>query len=116
MALPYAERALEARPDNEEIRGMLGLIHLKTHNYEAAVRTLEPLWRTDVWMPAARYNLACAYARLGSNDAAIAVLGELLPREPGFVELAQRDGELAGLRKHPDYAARFAALTSAGKD
>lgn len=115
-ALPYAQRALEAQPENEEIRGMLGLVYLKTRSYEAAVRTLEPLLRADVWKPAARYNLACAYARLGSNDAAIAVLREVLLREPGFVEPAQRDGELAALRNHPDYAARFAALVDATKN
>jgi tetratricopeptide (TPR) repeat protein len=102
--LPCAERALEGFPKDNRIRGMLGLAYLKTHSYEAAVRTLEPLVRADTWMPAARYNLACAYARLGSNAAAFAVLRELLSREPRFIELAKRDRELAGLRGDPQFA------------
>ena len=103
-ALPCAERALEGYPNDKEVRGLLGLTYLKTRRYEAAVQTLQPLMRADVWMPAARYNLACAYARLGSNDAAIAMLRELVQREPRFVELARRDTELAGLRDDPRFA------------
>ena len=67
-ALPYAERALEASPDN-----------------------------------GAAYNLACVYAHLGSNDAALVLLGEVSTRDPRFADLAQRDPELAGLRLDPRF-------------
>ena len=103
-ALPYAERAAEGYPNDVEVKGILGSLYLNNHRYEAAVRTLLPLAHADLWLPAARYNLACAYARLGSNDAALAVLREVLPREPRFLEAAKRDRELAGLRSDPQFA------------
>jgi hypothetical protein len=102
-ALPHVERVLEERPYDCEVRGLAGLVYLKTGQYPAAVRTLEPLAHTNVWLPAARYNLACAYARLGSNEAAVAVLRELIACEPRFAGYAQRDGEFAAIREWPEF-------------
>ncbi len=102
-ALPHAERVLEERPDDFEVRGLTGLAYLKAGHYEAAIRTLQPLVQTNVWLPAARYNLACAYARLGSNEAAVATLRELIAREPRFADYARRDREFASIREWPEF-------------
>ena len=104
-ARPCAELLAQIHPDDRDVCGLLGLVYLKTQQYGGAIQVLQPLVQADVWLPAARYNLACAYARLGSNDAAIATLCELLPREPRFVGMAQRDPELAGIRLDPRFAA-----------
>jgi predicted Zn-dependent protease len=103
-ALPYAERAFPEYSNSRAVRALTGLVYLKAGRYEPAAEVLEPLLRSEEWMPASRYNLACAYARLGSNDAAVAVLGELVGREPQFLEFAQRDREFATLRATPQFA------------
>lgn len=66
-------------------------------------------------MLTARYNLACAYARVGRLAEAYGALQELINAHPEYASLAVRDGELAALRNDPEYAARFAALIDAGK-
>ena len=85
-ALPYAVRLLREQPGNYEVRGLTGLAYLQTGNFHEAVRTLEPLVQTNLWLPAARYNLAWAYVRLGSNDVAATLLRELVAREPRYVD------------------------------
>lgn len=99
-----------------EARAALGAIYLKTQAYHHAVEQLQQAVAADATLWAARYNLACAYARLGRLAEAYDVLRELLASQPEYATLAVRDGELAGLRKDPDYAARFAALTGATKN
>jgi protein O-mannosyl-transferase len=96
-ALPYAARLLHEQPDNCEVRGLTGLAHLQTGNYQEAVRILEPLVQTNLWLPAARYNLACAYVRLGSNDVAVALLRELIAREPRYADLVRHDSDLPAI-------------------
>jgi tetratricopeptide (TPR) repeat protein len=77
------------------VRGLTGLAYLQTSNYQEAVRTLEPLVQTNLWLPAARYNLACAYLRLGSNHLAAALLKELIAREPRYGHDVRRDPDLS---------------------
>jgi tetratricopeptide (TPR) repeat protein len=96
-ALPCAERAFAEYADNTELRGLTGLVYLRTGHNAQAVQVLTPLVQTNLWLPAARYNLACAYGRLGSNDMAAALLNELVTREPRFAEYARRDRDLAPL-------------------
>ena len=115
-----AERAV-ARSDPHarqlpEARATLGAIYLKTHAYTQAVEQLQQAITVDATLWAARYNLACAYTRLGRLAQAYDVLRELCASQPEYASLAARDGELAALRNDPDYAARFAALTGAPKN
>ena len=118
-ARSYAERAVSfsdpRTPQLPVARATLGLIYLKTHAYDRAIEQLRQASGEDATLWAARYNLACAYARLGRLAEAYDVLQELLVAQPEYAALARRDVELAALRNHPDYTARFAALVG-GKD
>jgi tetratricopeptide (TPR) repeat protein len=130
MALLKAERLSEARVHAERAvnfsdprtsqlpmaRATLGLIYLKTHAYDQAIEQLRQAVAADGTLWTARYNLACAYARQGRLAEAYDVLRELLAVQPEYAAPAERDGELAALRNHPDYAARFAALVGARKN
>jgi tetratricopeptide (TPR) repeat protein len=93
-AVPMARRAVELRPDNLPARSLLGLALLKTGAFAEAAEQLK-----DVNLPAARYNLACAYARLGRLEDARSALAGAVALEPKFAELATRDPELASLRE-----------------
>jgi tetratricopeptide (TPR) repeat protein len=98
-ARPYAEHAVSFSdphaPELPMARAALGTIYLKTHRYDAAVNQLQQAVAADRALSAARYNLACAYARLGQLSEAFDVLQPLLTAYPAYVALAARDGELA---------------------
>jgi hypothetical protein len=96
-ALPYAARLLREQPGNYEVRGLTGLAYLKTGSYQDAVQTLEPLVQTNLWLPAARYNLAWAYVRLGSNDVAAALLRELIAHEPAYADDVRRNHDFSAI-------------------
>jgi protein O-mannosyl-transferase len=96
-ALPCAERALAEYPDNTELRSLTGMIYLRTGHNADAIQILMPLVQTNLWLPAARFNLVCAYARLGSNELAASLLNELITRESRFAVYAQHDHDLAPL-------------------
>ena len=118
-ARPFVEFAVthsdpQARPV-PMARATLGVIYLKTHAYTQAVDQLQQALAAEPTMLTARYNLACAYARVGRLAEAYGALQELINAHPEYASLAVRDGELAALRNDPEYAARFAALIDAGK-
>ena len=97
-------------------RATLGMIYLKTHAYPQAIEQLQQAIAVDASFWAARYNLACAYTRLGRLEQAYDTLEKLLAVRPEYASLAARDGELAALRNDPEFAARFAALTGSMKN
>jgi hypothetical protein len=97
-------------------RGALGVIYLKLHEYDEAIAQLQQAVAADGALWAARYNLACAYARTGRLAEAYDVLAVLLAKQPQYASLAVRDGELAALRDDPGYGARFRELIGAAKD
>jgi hypothetical protein len=94
-------------------RGTLGVICLKAHDYNQAIVQLQQAIAGDGTLWAARYNLACAYARTGRLAEAYAVLQALLAKQPQYAALAARDGELTALRDDPEYGARFRDLVGA---
>jgi len=93
-ALVHATRLSELFPEDSFGHAAIGLAALKTGQYTTAVTQLRQAIALGTDLPATRFNLACAYARLGSNDAALATLEKLLPHEPKFLELAKRAHEL----------------------
>ncbi len=114
-ALPYATRAIELIPDSPEAHATAGTVDLKLRRYGDAARELGEAIRLKPTLFAARYNLACAYARLGRLGEAYGVLQELLASQPEYASLAVRDGELAALRGDAEYAGRVAALIGGRK-
>jgi tetratricopeptide (TPR) repeat protein len=127
VALLEAHRLEEARaaveraiahsdPQAEQLpmaHGTLGTIYLKMHAYNEAVEQLQQAVGADGTLWAARYNLACAYARMGRLAQAYDALRALLATQPQYAALAARDGELTALRDDPEYQARLAALIGA---
>jgi tetratricopeptide (TPR) repeat protein len=95
--------------------GTLGTIYLKMHQYNAAVEQLQEAVASDATLWAARYNLACAYARMGRLAQAYDELKALVTTQPGYASLAARDGELMALRDDPQYRTQFAELVSIGR-
>jgi protein O-mannosyl-transferase len=118
-ARPYAERAVYfSDPQTPQLplaRATLGTIYLKAHLYEAAANQLQLAIAADGSLSATRYNLACAYARLGRLSEAYFALQKLFAVHPEFAALAARDGELATLRNDPRFAAPFAELIGTAK-
>ena len=124
LALLRGERFSEARAPAERAvansdprapqlpmaRETLGVIYLATHAYGPAVEQLQQAVAADPTLWAARYNLACAYSRMGRVAEAYAALRGLLAARPEYATVASRDGQLAALRNDPEYAARFTGL------
>jgi hypothetical protein len=96
--------------------GTLGTIYLKMHEYNEAVAQLQQAVGGGWTLWAARYNLACAYARTGRLADAYDVLEALVAKQPQYAALAARDGELTALRDDPEYGASFAALVGVGEE
>jgi len=91
-------------------RAALGAIYLKSHAYDLAVGQLQQAVKADGTLWAARYNLACSYARLGRLPEAYDELRTVIVSRPEYATLAARDGELRSLRDDPSYVARINAL------
>jgi tetratricopeptide (TPR) repeat protein len=109
-----AERAVNysdpRTPQLPMARAVLGAIYLKTHAYNLAIEQLQQAIAADGTLWAARYNLACTYARLGRLAEAYDELHAVIVAQPEYAMLATRDGELSSLRDNPAYAGRFIAL------
>jgi tetratricopeptide (TPR) repeat protein len=109
-----AERAVNysdpRTPQLPMARATLGVIYLKTRAYDLAVEQLQQAVKGDGSLWAARYNLACAYARLGRLAEAYDELHAVIAAQPEYATLAARDGELTSLRDNPAYEGRFIAL------
>lgn len=93
-----AQRVVEIAPSNAVAHATLGLALLKTRAYDKAAIELETALRLKAKLPAARYNLACAYAQLGRIEDARVALAQAVALDAQFAELAVRDPELAALR------------------
>ena len=95
-------------------RATLGAIYLKTHAYNLAVEQLQQAITADTTLWAARYNLACSYARMGRLAEAFAELQKVIAAQPGYAALAARDRELSPLRDNSEYGQQFVALIGSG--
>jgi tetratricopeptide (TPR) repeat protein len=106
----HAEQAARVFHDDPLVRATLGAVYLKTRRYDDAAVELQAALQLESSLPAARYNLACAYAQLGRYDDSWRELQQAIQTEPSYATLAMRDGELARLRKIPEYARRLEAM------
>ncbi|HEX9982856.1 MAG TPA: M56 family metallopeptidase [Thermoanaerobaculia bacterium] len=90
-------------PDSGRAWFNLGYASLQAHDYGNAVMAFEKAFARDYRRGPAAYNMACAHARAGQNDAAIAAL--IRARDHGF-ELKNylaHDSDLRKLRKDPRF-------------
>jgi len=95
--LAAAQRAVELLPTNVPAHAAYGLASLKTGRYVDAVRELETTLRLQTNLPAAHYNLACAYAHLGRRAEAVTALRQAIAGKPELAAIAQRDPALSNL-------------------
>jgi tetratricopeptide (TPR) repeat protein len=96
-AFAFASDAVRLNPDDPSARSLFGYVLLKTgHSADAAQQCREAL-RLDASLPAARYNLACAYAQLGRLAEARTALDQAVALNPRLAAVAARDPELAAL-------------------
>lgn len=72
-------------------------------DWESAVGELRALHAEEPASAGVLYNLACAEARLGRADDALAHLARAVELEPSFREHAQTDEDLAGVRADPRF-------------
>ena len=85
-------------PNDAVAHAATGLAALKTSRYADAARELETALRLQADLPAARFNLACAYARLGRSAEAEQELRQALVAKPSLTELVAREPSLANLK------------------
>jgi tetratricopeptide (TPR) repeat protein len=111
-ALPYARQLLALDATNSSAHAVMGLIDLKTHRIADSIQELQEALRLNPDLPAARYNLACAYSRADRFAEACDALQTLLASQPQFAQLAARDNEFSKLRADMTYHERFQALVS----
>ena len=109
-AVPHAQQAVVVLADESLPHAALGLAYLKTRKYQESAQELQEALRHDPDLVATRYNLACAYSRLGRVAEAFDALQKLLPVAPQFAQAAARDSELHALREDPEYGPRLRSL------
>ncbi len=90
-------------PKALDVKHRLGEVLLRMGDYAAAEREYRLI--LDIAEdPRARYNLACALARQGRGDEAMAHLSRAVELAPGrYKEMAARDEDLASLRGRGDF-------------
>ena len=79
--------------------------------YAEAKQVLEAGIANYPGQPGLVYNLACAEARLGEHEAALAHLREAVERNPVSARYAQDDDDLASIRDDPGFPAAPAEST-----
>lgn len=84
-------------------RSAEALRHWATGDWDLAIDALTRQLAEQPDDAGVLYNLACAEARAGRGDEALAHLGQAVGREPRFAEHAQTDADLATLRDDPRF-------------
>ena len=107
------QRAIAAGVEHSMILGQLGWAQLHLGRNAEAARSYERAF--ELGIPPGRstrgvawYNLACAYARLGETERAIAALEQAFGEGVNERRTYEQDSDLASLRSHP----RFRALVN----
>jgi tetratricopeptide (TPR) repeat protein len=82
--------------------------HRTAGDYDAYASALASALEKRPDHPATLYNLACAEALAGRADDALTHLSRALELKPEWMEMAQKDDDLAALRERPDWPASSA--------
>jgi tetratricopeptide (TPR) repeat protein len=103
QARGYYEKAAYFEPTALDVRHRIAEVSHQMGDYAAAEREYRIILEITE-DPRARYNLACALARQGRADEAMAELARAVELAPGrYKALAARDEDLASLRGRPDF-------------
>jgi adenylate cyclase len=113
LALDRALDVVRREPHNWHAQSILAIQLIRTGDREQALAQAE---RVAAGVPAhegqARYNVACAFARLGLADRAIKELREATSRLPSYInDWPKRDPDLASLHDHPEFIKMFGKAT-----
>jgi hypothetical protein len=110
-AITLYEEITEGDAHNANSWERLGLSYLLGGKYSLAVPALERALQEGFRGQSGKYNLACAYARLGRKDDSIRLLTDLAEQGwPGVAQIGS-DNDLQSLRDDP----RFVSLAEQAK-
>lgn len=112
-ALAILRRYLHGVPDDARALDMLAAAQLLLGRPRAALVAADLALAADPGYAIARYNRACARARLGDVDGALADLAALAASAPDVVASAAGDPDLVALRGDPRFEAIGAAANRA---
>jgi adenylate cyclase len=109
-AAERAEKAFRAQPENATA-AVFAALTLARQGAQARAKTLlEMALATESDDPSIHYNAACAYARLGDSDSAIAFLERAFPIILFHKAWVREDPDLAPLHDLPRFQALVAKL------
>jgi hypothetical protein len=100
-AITLYKQSVDAHPDNADTWEQLGTAYQQAGQYEEARRTLQTAIDKGYASPYGKYNLACAYARLGDKQHALDLLSELVEKQVPVPMVG--DPDLASLSSEPRY-------------
>jgi tetratricopeptide (TPR) repeat protein len=97
--------AITLEPGRSEYYNGRGLAWMGLSDLESALSDFEAAVATNPSDASARYNIACAQARLGMKAAAIESLSKALDLDERLLTHARTDKDLLSLHGEPDFAA-----------
>ena len=95
--------AITLEPGRSEYYNGRGLTWMNMGKLETALMDFESAAATNPDDAAARYNVACAHARLGHKDEAIASLSKAIELDDRLLNHAKTDQDLASIRSAPEF-------------
>jgi len=93
QALGPLERALQAHPEDVELRTMLGVSQYETHNYAKAVKTLQPMEASLRTVPLLAFTYAESMVKTGDFQNGFEWLRALVQADPGSAIFHRALGE-----------------------
>ena len=101
QAIVIYEKVLQSSPKDADSWENLGSAYMQTNHYAEAQRAFQKALDTGFSGPTGKYNLACAYARLGDKAKALDLLSDLIGQNYAFPIAA--DPDLASLSNEPRF-------------
>jgi tetratricopeptide (TPR) repeat protein len=93
QAVVPLERAVQAHPEDVELRTMLGISQYETHSYAKAVKTLRPMEASLRPVPPRAFAYAQSMVKTGDFQNGLEWLRALVQSDPGNVKFHQALGE-----------------------
>ena len=93
QAVGPLERALQAHPEDVELRTMLGISEYESHSYVKAVKTLQPMAASLRPVPSRAFAYAQSMVKTGDFQNGLEWLRALVQSDPGNVIFHQALGE-----------------------